>query len=169
MEKENFEDLSPFLKDLKRKGEDQRVPAHYFDGLEDAVFAQIKNKGLDRQTVTPAMKASQGGRFNRIWLVAAAVVLLVSAVWFLRFSNNSQSLAPYAQIELTEEEVETYLLDHVHDFELEALSAIGADLEDLDMPNKKSGNNHRKSDDLTPEDIESVIDQMSDEELEDLL
>lgn len=171
MKKDNFEDFSPFLKDLKGKGEAQRVPDAYFEGLETAIFDKIKQNGLDRPASAQMMRATRGGRFNRVWIgvAAAAMVLLVSAVWFLKFSNTDQTPATYAAIELSEEDMENYLFDHVQDFEIETLSAVSADLDQPELPEGSPKKERRKSIDLKAEDIESVLDQMSDEELEDLL
>jgi hypothetical protein len=103
--------------------------------------------------------------------IAAAMVLLLSAFWFLKPTTSSDQVNPLA-LELSADDVEAYVLENIHDFDSEQLAAL-PDHESLsEQPTQTEPNNPKKKRpelDLKPEDMAPLLDEMSDEELEQLL
>jgi hypothetical protein len=166
--------LSPFLQDLKKKPDGRKTPAGYFDQLDDSVYKKIAESGAKRPGAMP--KPIAKGLFasfvkpRNLMTIAAAMVLLFSAFWFLKPTQVVEP-AQVVAVDLSEKELEDYMLEHIHDFDSEQL----ASLPDSELPNtnpvsepKEHPKKHHEQD-FKPEDISPVLDEMSDEELEELL
>jgi hypothetical protein len=177
MKKENLDDelklLSPFLHAQKKQNEGFQVPKDYFDTLEDSVFKQIDATGGRRiQSEQPAASSWSVRLFRpRILMAAAAVLtLLFAAIWFFKPAAPTSSLAPYAHVEPSEEELERYLFDNIHEFEARQLASIPNEIAEVSEEHESTGTpSSSNKPELRPEDVESLLDDMSDEELEDLL
>ncbi len=190
-QKESLDDelkgLSPWLRDLKKSEPGLQVPADYFDTLEARVFAQMEATG-GRET--PVMQATRGGKLLRLLrtpkagvAAAAAIVLTVGALWFLRAPNTvtpgeiAANVPVVARPELSDEEIETYLLQNVQDFEPEQLASIpllAVELPETENPApvtspKITKKHHELLNDVSAEDLEKALNGMSDEELERML
>lgn len=172
-----LKELSPFLHDLKRKEDGFKLPADYFETFEHSVFQKMGAHGVPKNT---GMQGIRGGGFKFYFLkpqilmaVAASLTLIFSAWWFL---NPSQVVAPPNPVamELTGEEVESYVLENIQEFETEQLVTLS---EDSALPSEtplqsttpKSTKMKPDSEDISPEDVEDLLKDMSDEELEQLL
>lgn len=177
MKKQHLEDEIPrFLKDLKSKGDGFNVPEGYFDDMENAVFARLKSAGdLDR----PVPRV---GKRPRLWVAfirpkaamayAAVLALILTAVWFIRQQTVDVPSTPVASVELSEEELEAYLLENAHEFEPEQLASLEVNPiaePDDNQPADKSNSGKRKQPDVHPDDLELILDEMTDEELEQIL
>jgi len=163
--------ISPWLRDMKQPDDGFRVPEGYFDSLEERVFARLEAEGL-RQV--PTMQVVRGGQWYqqpRTWLAAAAAVCAVlAAVWLLR----PQPQVEVASADFSAEELEDYVLSNVHEFDLEQLASIPKeDLSEAAEPPVQPADNQGKKgipgDEFTPEDVEKLLNDMSDEELESIL
>lgn len=182
MKKESINDeldkLSPLLRDLKRADDGFKTPEGYFDVLEEAVFNRIGRADNRRK---PAFETKRGGLFGRffrtqlMWAAAAMFVLVLAATWL--FTNNpSETTAPagVASQELTEEEIEAYVLENIRDFDA-ALLADVPDNEQQAPPTKPVSPTEAKPkqndpiDDLSDEELDLLLKEMSDEELENLI
>lgn len=170
-----LQEQAPFLKDLKQKGDGFKVPEGYFDGLEDAVFARLEASGdAGRPKIKVVKRPFLSVSFIRpkaAMAYAAAMALVLAAVWFFRQPAAVQPL-PYVSVELTEDELETYVLENLNEFEPEQLVALTPEtpINTIDetvpgKPGKKSEN----SNELHPDDLDKILDEMTEEELEQIL
>lgn len=168
---DELKNISPWLRDMKRPDDGFQIPEGYFDTLEDRVFARIEAEGL-RQV--PAMQAVRGQRWwmqPRALMAAAAVFgAVLAAVWLLR----PQPQAEIAAVDLSVEDVEDYVLENVHDFDENQLASIQPEgfSEVMESPTAPAENQSKApsaGDEFTPEDVEKLLDDMSDEELESIL
>lgn len=190
-QKESLDDelqgLSPWLRDLKKSEPGLQVPADYFDTLEARVFTQIEATG-GREI--PVMQAMRGGKLQRLLrapkvgvAAAAAIVLTVGSLWFLRAPDTvtpgeiAANAPIVARPELSDEEIEAYLLQNVQDFEPEQLASIpllAAELPETEKPAavplpKTTKKHHELLNDVSPEDLEKALNGLSDEELQRML
>ncbi len=170
---EELKGLSPLLREQKRRQPDMHVPPGYFENLESAVFSRIEAEGALR----PSMTARSGGLLHkmlkpRMWAAAAAVAVLAVASWWMLRPQTSTPVptATYADT-LTEEEIEAYVIDNITDFDSEQLAAVEPAQEIPEtMPNTAKEENAAKAlDDISPAEMENLLQQMSEEELESLL
>lgn len=184
MKKENLDEelgkISPWLNDLKSKGEGFELPEDYFQEMEDSLFARIEAAGpLERPVLKPVKKEGLFASFIRprtAMAYAAALAVVLAAVWLIRLQTTKAPETVVASAELSEEDIESYLLENVHDFDPEQLAALdsaepgGKEEESAPAPanpGKKTKTVHHEE--LQPEDLEHVIDEMSEEELEKML
>lgn len=170
---EELKSLSPWLQEQSRKQSGMQVPPGYFEHLELAVFDKIEAQNLQR----PGLTARQGGILNsilrpRMWAAAAAVAAIAVSCWWM-WRPQSDAVFPadtYAEA-LTDEEIEAYLLDNITEFDAGQLAAIT----EGDMPEQTPvaapapGKPAKTTDDISPEELENLLQQMSEEELESLL
>lgn len=176
MKKEFLEDkLPPFLKDFRAKGEGFKTPEGYFEGLEDAVFSRLEKGGdLRRPVLKVAKRPGLLPAFIRpraAMALAAALALMLAAVWFFR-QNSGDMLSPLAAAELSEEDLETYLLENAHEFDPEQLAAIEPEeTPDINPENDpaKSDKNTPPLEEIHPDDLDKILDDMTDDELEEIL
>ncbi len=203
---DELRDLSPLLRDLKRKGDGLRLPEGYFDHLEAQVFERLDTLG-DRQPWIPTEQPIQQpynllGRFltRQPWVMtnptvhravrayirpwpralpalAAGLALVAAAVWFFRpVAHQAPLLAQVTMPDLSEDDIETYVLENVHDFDAEQLAtltpvAIDDAATEEAVPPKTPPRSKRQQalDDLRPEDLDDLLDGLNDEDLEKLL
>lgn len=168
------DDLPPFLQDLKRKGDGLQVPEGYFDDMEAAVFARLRSAGdLDRPALTVVKKPGLFVQFLRpraAMAYAAALALVLAAVWFVRQSVTSVPEAPLATLELSEDDIEAYVLENVHEFEPEQLASLSKeDLPEITTENPTPSAQPQAVEELHPDDLDQILDEMTDEELEEIL
>ncbi|HNG90548.1 MAG TPA: hypothetical protein PK858_10095, partial [Saprospiraceae bacterium] len=161
--------LAPWLHDLRQPAPEDgfQVPEGYFESLEHRVLARIEQKGPG---TLPALTARRGGGWltaRRMWAAAAATVALASAFWLLRPAPAAQDA-----LALTDEEVEAYVVDNLHEFEMEQLAALSdaADSPDtpLSTPDARPAA-PAAEEDFSPEDVDKLLQDMSEEELEEIL
>lgn len=168
---------SPLLREMRQKDDGFRVPEGYFEALEDSVFNRIEAAGARRN---PVWESHKGGMFARIfrakwvWAAAAVFVLVLAATWFFK-SNLTQTAPVAASQELTEEEIEAYVANNIHDFEAEQLAMLfpdeprAAEPAPEAIPETPQPKNPDPLDSLSEEQLEILLKDMSDEELESLL
>ncbi len=179
MKKENIDDelksISPFLKDLKGKGDGFEIPEGYFEDMEEAVFARLKSSGdLGRPTMKVVKRPGLfplAIRPRTAMAMAAALALILTAIWFIRQPQSVQPM-PFVSSELTEDDLEYYVLENVHEFDPEQLAELTQ--AETPEPNEeatsgKPKKNRSTSDEIRPEDLEKILDEMTDEELEQIL
>jgi hypothetical protein len=169
---DELKDHAPGLYELRKKDGGMRIPEDYFNDFEARIFEQIDREGIRRNSAKPGMFATIfKGRY--VMTAAAAVALLISAIWFIKQPQNAG--ASFSQTEeLLPEDVSTYVLENTQEFDLEQLASI----EDIDF-------NHNLSPEQSPsgtplsaeppinraqeEDIKEILKDMSEEELESLI
>ncbi|MEI6411232.1 MAG: hypothetical protein WCR52_17725 [Bacteroidota bacterium] len=180
-EQESLDDelqgLSPFLRDLKRKDDGMKVHPDYFDAFESELFRKIEAGGARR----PAQMTVVGGKAKRgffmqvrVWAsVAAVMAAILAAWWFFQPKATDAVSSTQMAMQLSDEEVESYVLNNIQEFDTEQLAALPdnelvpapATQEPKANPTKKK----RPELDVAPEDLEKVLKDMSDDELEQLL
>ncbi|MCY7329943.1 MAG: hypothetical protein LH618_15420 [Saprospiraceae bacterium] len=203
---DELRDLSPLLRDLKRQGEGLRTPDGYFDDLEARVFGRLDvhepqifasqpayqpynlvGKVVARVSWPVATRLVQRAMPLRRRIVpaltamAAGLALITAAVWFFRSPAVVQLAPMLAQVtmpELSEDDIESYVLENVHEFDAAELATLPpVEVDDEVAPEEKTAPKtpqHRSKrqqalDDLRPEDLDNVLDGLSDEDLEKLL
>ncbi|MDO8366614.1 MAG: hypothetical protein Q7T20_07460 [Saprospiraceae bacterium] len=180
MKKENLDDelkaISPFLKEMKGKGDSFKVPEGYFEDLEDAVFARLESSGgLRRPKIKAAKRPGLFAAFIRppaAMAYAAAMALILAAVWFIRQDVASVQEVPHFSTELTEDDLESYVLENLHEFDPEQLAALTPEVTSKPIERASSGKmkkNSSASDEIHPDDLDKILDEMTDEELEQIL
>lgn len=177
MKKESINDeldkLSPWLRDMKRQDDGFRLPDNYFDAMEQSVFGRLESSGGLRKSVPPPSGnglAARIGRKQWMWAAAAVFTVVLAAAWF--FGQPDDAAAPVASIELTEEEIESYVLDNIRDFDAELLADVpvqAAQEQPAPAAPPRPKQQADPVDDLSEEEIELLLKDMSDEELENLL
>lgn len=169
------DDLPQFLKDLKEKGDGFKVPEGYFEDMEHSVFNRLESSGGSVRPIIKTVK--RPGLFpltirsRTATALAAALALILAAFWFICQPQAIQPL-PLASTELTEDDLETYVLENVHDFDPEQLAALSpAEITELPQETEPATpkKNGTPSDEIRPEDLEKILDEMTDEELEQIL
>jgi hypothetical protein len=104
--------------------------------------------------------------------IAATLTLVLSAWWFFS-PQPAASAVSVAGVEISDDELEGYLLENIHDFDADQLAALPEDVAQVDETPAAIPGQHPKAktapDDLSPEDIEEMLKDMSDDELEQLL
>lgn len=187
MKKELYDELdglSPKLRDLKQTPDGLKLPEGYFDTLENRVLTQLEAQG-ERRISTESASTNWGIRVNRrYWAAAAAVAVLAVAIWQFAGPNPDNPLADASQTvadashgdvvveSLSEEEI--YLEEHILDFEPELLAEI--DDESLEnaiiestrqQPAASNPKKHKAS--KVDDELDQLLEELTDEELEDIL
>ena len=172
---------APWLRDMKRQGDGLRTPEGYFDDLEAQVFARLDTLGARRQA---PMQAVPGGYWARrlnlrvLAALAAGLALAAAAFWFFKAPSVAvqPALAEVRMPDLSEEDIETYVLENVQEFDAEQLAALPAVAATDQIPERVAPNpaqyrskRQQALDDLHPEDLDHLLDELSAEELESLL
>lgn len=173
-----LENLSPELNGLKRRDDGFRLPDGYFEGLEDAVFSKIDATGSSRP---PAFSTVRGGGL-RSWLfrpqamiaAAALFIIVLTAKWFfIPRPAPAIAPAPVAAQPLSEEEmIEAYVLENIRDFDVNQLAAYAPEDEQEPVAQPEEDQHikqRRPLDGLSPEEVDMLLKEMSDEELENML
>lgn len=169
-------DIPPFLKVLKGKDDGLKVPEGYFEDMEDAVFARLKSAGDLNHPVLPAKNRSGWYRLfirpKAAMAYAAALAMMLAAVWFIRQSTYTVPETLLVSTELTEDDLESYLLENLEEFEplqLASLSVVEpAEPLEEGTPDSSRKNNSTSSE-IHPDDLDDILDEMTDEELEQIL
>lgn len=166
---EELEDLSPWLKDQKKRGDGMDLPEGYFGDFEQRMMERLAETPR-AQKPSFEVKAANKHRWRipRPYLAAAAsVALLVAAWWFMRPTPASMPIST----DLSAEDVQAYLLDNIHEFEVDQLASLETESSHLPeagavappLPPQET------SDELHPEDLDVLLRDLSEEELEEIL
>lgn len=181
MKKESLDDelkgLSPLLREVRGQDDSFRVPEGYFGALEDSVLGRVDASAMRRKQVMGARRGGLFARFSRsqvAWAVAAALTLVLAATWLFRTPPQTDALQAATAQELTEEEIEAYVLENIRDFDAELLADVPVNSRALPetkpaSPAETKTKTSDPLDDLSDEELELLLKEMSDEELENLL
>ena len=101
--------------------------------------------------------------------VAAIFSIAIAAVWF--FKPITMVDQPLASVELSTDDIETYLLENVQDFEVEQLATLpDEDENEYQLPAQKTPSTSTDPlEEFSPEDVEHLLNDMTEEELEEIL
>ena len=171
------EDLPPFLRDLKEKEDGFKVPEGYFEDMEQSVFARLKASGdLDRPKLKVSKRPGMFASFIRpkaAMAYAAALAMILAAVWFFSVPEPVAQETPMASYELTEDDLEAYVLENVHEFDTEQLASLSVEetepLTEDEVTPTTPQKKRSTPETLHPDDLDEILDEMTDEELEQIL
>ncbi len=142
------EELQTLGADRLQQLHDQRAdwspPEGYFDQLADQVLAKAKE---ETTRVVPL-----GSKWRPILRIAAAIALLVTAVWWVMRDSGATRIEPLAEVsleDLSAEVIESYVLAHVDEFDIDLLEEVAqSEGVTLDIP---------KMDEIEPYDLEKEL------------
>lgn len=166
---QQFDQDPQWLKRLMREDDGFNVPDGYFDSLENRVMQRISEHGIQRPVaLQPARQKAK--KLQLRWLlpaVAAALALILTAVWFFR--PAPVPAAPLVSVELSEEDIESFVIEHVQDFDAEQLAMLPEEeaQNEPEIPTQTPSSDSLN--DITPDDVNSILNDMTEEELEDIL
>lgn len=165
---DELKDLAPWLHEMRQSAPNggYQVPEGYFEGLEHEVLGRL---GEEHMRPTPALTARRGGGWisaSRVWIAAAALVAIATALWLLRPTPATQDAA---SIVLTEEEVEAYIADKLYEFEVEQLATLPDDNTADSPADTHPAAPAATGEGFSPEDVNKYLPDMSEEELEEIL
>ena len=164
-----LEELSPLLRSLKKQRSGFKVPADYFDQLPDVVMDRINEEEQATSTETAPIVSSFLDRlFEQLQILlqpryalafASVAVLLIAGIYFFNAPQNTQV---DVLAEISAEELEDYVMSNVEEFEMEVLLEEMEESE-LDIPSSEDA--------IPPMDdlLDDIIEDLSDEELEELM
>ncbi|MCC6460556.1 MAG: hypothetical protein IT260_08810 [Saprospiraceae bacterium] len=180
---DELNELSPLLKRFKEQNDGAQVPPGYFDQLEDDVFRQLDAIGARHKPPVFAAQQQQRSWWQRLqswWqprlavAFAGVLVLALAGWWYVQPAANPQP-GDLAGLELSAEDAEAYLLDNVLELEPAQLAlalpseewpAIRLESEPSSPQNTAPAVHEIQ---IHPDDLEDVLNDMSDEELKELL
>lgn len=170
---------APFLNELRQKGDGMRVPADYFDTLNDSVFRQLDAIGARRKPAAFIKTKAQRSWWQwmqylwqpRFALASAVLLSLALAGWWY-FSKPAEPEIAVAAI--SAEDAEAYLMDNLLELDQNQIAMILPADEMLHIsidaePVPADTKTNKQELQLSPEDLEDLLRDMTDEELEDLL
>jgi hypothetical protein len=165
--KEELKRISPFLTEIKTKATTETSPEGYLESLESKIYERLKAEGFARKQPSSALKLNLSP-FQQLSAIAATLIFLVAAVWFIQtgspFGPNKNHTA-----ELTGAEIEDFVVENIHQFEPDLLVDMPAS-EIYPESEKSAPGGIRNSDtEFPPEDLDGLLQDMSDQELEQLL
>jgi hypothetical protein len=125
--KEELQELSPFLLEMKKKEDPFKTPEGYFRRLPGDVLARLHRD--KSQAYLPAWLDHLAGNL-RTWFwpryalaFATATVLIVAGIFFMQ--NRAEEF-PSVIADLSEEEIDEYIKANIEEFDLALLvEAIG--------------------------------------------
>jgi len=182
MKKENIHDelagLSPMLRQMKEKDDGMRMPPDYFEQLQAKMMQQLKDEQPAPAAKTAPFWAVKTNRFRMAAAAASVAILLTAGWWYMR---PAETIAPIAAVTepaqvdeddaaLTSEEAQLYIDENILEFDTEMLAA---ELDAAEMPvdpAEKQPLKKNLNQTQTPDEaLDHVLDELTEEELEDLL
>jgi len=163
---------APGLNEFRHKDSGMRVPEGYFDSLENSVFAQIEAIGATRRPVVLKKQGRSWWQFlQSLWqphvaLAFAGVLAVVFAAWW--FWGKSATEVQYAHI--TPEDAETYLRENLMELDPDQLAVV-LPAEQAPAIILENGDENAPDEPLhlSPEDMEHILRDLSEEELNQLI
>lgn len=190
--RKELDEISPYLSEMKDKPEPYSVPKDYFAGLQDSVFARLKNEQPEafvmapQATATPKTSIWQKLLAEVEWLIrpryalamASFAALLFFAWWQFRpqTDDNCTQLAC-----VPDTEIQQYLEQHLDDIDTETLWTVAAnDIlpvveeptdQNAEQPTSKKLKIKEASDHEVNQLLKEMIDngELSEEDLKDII
>ncbi len=169
---DELKNIAPDLFKQRPQKDSLKLPEGYFEAFDARVIDRIEAAGLNQQAPLKIIK-KPAKRFALPYMLTAAaamVALVLAAVWFLKPASTLQQIT--ASIELSDEEIESYLLKNVQYLEADQLAMLPEATENeyqapsiQEKPSKKPA----VSDEITPKDVEFILNDMTEAELEEIL
>jgi hypothetical protein len=168
---EELRKSTPELLKQRTEKEGFQVPKGYFDTLEDRVLARIENHGHRRQPLVKGIhKQSLRMTTTRRWMATAAVFgLLCLAIWFVRQGIPAEQVAVGKK---TPEDIfQANLSDNKPDAALPPLERQQNDQKETEpLPLFHASPNHDLSlEDLSPDQQDQILLDMTEDEIKEIL
>lgn len=176
---------APFLNELRQKEDGLRVPEGYFNGVEDDVFRQLDAIGARRKPAAFGKTREERSWWQfmqslwqpRIALAAAGATVLVIAGWWYFSDSPAQSAGQeFASTTISAEDAESYLLENLLELEPNQIAMILPEdelppisLEPVTGTTPREATSSDRDIQISNEDLENLLRDMTDEELEELL
>ncbi len=170
--KDELKNIAPELSKLRPEKETFKLPEGYFESFEARVMRRIEASGLDQHAPGKTSKKPARRVALTHYLLAAAAVftLVLAAIWFLKPASPIYQTT--ASVELSDEEIEAYLLDNAQYLEMDQLAMLPETTENEYQPpavQEKRMPKNTKPLEISPEDVEHLLNDMTEEELEEIL
>lgn len=180
MKKENIHDelagLSPSLRQMKEKDDGMRMPPDYFEQLQAKMMQQLKDEQPAPSAQIVPFWAVKTTRFRMAAAAASVAILLTAGWWYMRPAETIAPITAVAEpvqmddVALTSEEAQLYIDENILEFDTEMLAA---ELDAAEMPvdpaEKQPLKNNPSKTQTPDETLDHVLDELTEEELEDLL
>lgn len=176
---------APFLNDLRKKEDGLRVPEGYFDGLEADVFRQLDAIGARRKPA--AFDKAKEARSWWQWLeslwhprtalaVAGVLAVAIAGWWYFSADTTQNAGENLVAATISAEDAEAYLIDNLLEFEPNQIAMILPEdelppisLEPVTGTTPQDATSPKRDLQISTEDLEDLLRDMTDEELEELL
>ena len=164
---QELEELSPLLRQLREQGDGLETPHDYFDSFEDNLKLRMAKQGVRRHALQQVHIPVQRRMWPGVLAAAASLALILGAVWYFNTGSDPRELVA---MELSPEEITAYMMENAADFEPEQLAAleeVPAENNQPVTPDKTTTTPENEA--VPPGGLEEIIDEMTDEELAELL
>lgn len=186
MKKEKLHDElnehAPFLNELRQKDDGLRVPEEYFGQFEDSVFRQLDAIGARRKPAAFVKMKEQRSWWQwlqSLWqprLALAAAGLLVIVVLGWQYFRATPSTPEIADTTISAEDAEAYLLDNLLELDPNQIAMVLPEEEFLPISIEpatgtapQDAKTPKSEIQISPDDLDDLIRDMTEEELEELL
>jgi hypothetical protein len=169
---DELKEHAPELYQLRKKDGGMRIPEDYFKDFEARIFEKLDQEGIRREAAKSTMFVRMF-RSRYTLAAAAALALVIAAVWFFKPSHDAApSLAQ--KVELLPEDATFYVLENTQDFDIEQLASI----DEIDLgksilfeqnPSGTQLSTESPVNEASEEEIKQILKDMSEEELESLI
>ena len=186
--KEELEEISPFLAEIKKEGSPFTIPEGYFAKMQDEVFQKVKKNTISQQEqssstfqkiITDSIHTIQTLmlRHGRYLMPAASFLFLITigAVYLLKPVTDTPTVTQdaiplFADISI--EEMDLYIEENIDEFEIEELVDLVdietiAEVESTNINTIETSKNELLESELD-DYIDEIIDDFDIEELEDI-
>ncbi|MBK6932014.1 MAG: hypothetical protein IPH12_14570 [Saprospirales bacterium] len=180
---DELNEQAPFLNGLRKKSDGFRVPADYFSQLESEVFRQLEAIGAQRK---PENNGTVRGGWRltllQLWqprlalAFAGALAVILVAWWYVRPQTQNAAAPDIAASTVTADDAAAYLLDNWMELEPTQIAvAMPQDdlpaitLEEAGNQSPETKENQQSELEISTEDLENLLRDMSDEELKNLI
>lgn len=165
--RKELEELSPFLSKMEKKKGGFEVPANYFKQLPDLIMDRIQEEETPSYSVAPTTNWLDQ-IIERIQLLlqpqyamalASVAILIVASIFFFGQNDNLTNATTLAEV--SDDEISSYVMNNVEEFEMDLLMEVmDEEVLEAETENEPSGDENY---------LDDIIDDLSDEELEELM
>lgn len=176
---DELNDQAPFLNTLKKGQDGFRVPANYFDNLEAEVFRQLDAIGATRKPSPATARPSFWQLMQQLWqpriaVAFAGICTLALAAWWYFTPAPADAPVDLAATQISVDDAEAYLMNNLMELEPEHIAMVLPEESlpaiTLDLPTTKQEKTAPATElELNPDDLEKLLQDMTDEELKDLM
>lgn len=162
-----IEELSPFLKKMKKEKEGFEVPANYFRQLPDLIMDRIQEEEAQSDSSAPTtnwldqiIERIQILLQPQYAMALASTAILIVASLFL-FQQDPSLAGESTLAEVSDEEINAYVMSKAEEFEIDLL---------IDVIDEKALEEEIENEPSYDENyLDNIIDDLSDKELEELM